>query len=172
MHKQFGQYSCARTKNRRSEVERPYFLDLKPLTSRASLRRSIRSFHALNYSLHIPRLFPFYDPEFTATRRAGRDKVQFFVRRQHQVVALTAPGHVIAKPASIGSFALFPLDWDIFIESGHHCLRGCILSELLIESKESVRSPPQRITRATWNGFQLVHPPSGKRLSRSFRIHL
>jgi hypothetical protein len=81
--------------------------------------RAIRSFHPLNYSLYISWLFPFYDTELPATRGAGRHKVQFLMRRQHQVVALAAPGHMVAKPASIGCFALFPLDRNVFIESGH-----------------------------------------------------
>jgi hypothetical protein len=35
------------------------------------------------------------------------------------MVAFAAPGNMVAKPASVGCFALFPLDRDIFIESGH-----------------------------------------------------
>jgi hypothetical protein len=41
------------------------------------------------------------------------------MRRQHQMVAFAAPGNMIAKPASVCRFTLFPLDWDVFIESGH-----------------------------------------------------
>lgn len=81
--------------------------------------RAIRSFHPLNYSLYVSRLFPFQHPELPATRRAGRDKVQFLMRRQHQMVAFTAPGHMVAKSTSVGRFPVFPLDRDIFIESGH-----------------------------------------------------
>jgi hypothetical protein len=80
---------------------------------------TIRSFHPLNYSLHVPWLFTFQHPEFSTTRGAGRDKVQFLMRRQHQMVAFAAPGHMVAESASIRRFALFPLDWDVFIESGH-----------------------------------------------------
>jgi hypothetical protein len=41
------------------------------------------------------------------------------MRSQHQVVTLAAPSNVIAKPASISHFTFFPLDRDVFIESGH-----------------------------------------------------
>jgi hypothetical protein len=84
----------------------------------------IRSFHPLNYSLYVARLFPFYHPEFSSTRRTRRDKVQFLMRRKHQMVAFTAPSHVIAEPASVGGFALSPLDRDVFIESRHRCPPG------------------------------------------------
>jgi hypothetical protein len=79
----------------------------------------IRSFYPFNYPLNVPWLFPFHHPEFSSARRTGRDKVQFFMRRQHQVVALASPSNVIAKPASISRFTLVPLNRDVFIESSH-----------------------------------------------------
>ena len=41
------------------------------------------------------------------------------MRRQHQVVALAAPGHMVAESASVGSLTVFPLDRYIFVKSGH-----------------------------------------------------
>jgi hypothetical protein len=83
-----------------------------------------RSFHALNHSFHVAWLFPFQHTKFSAARGAGRHKIQFFMRRQHQMVAFAAPGHMVAKSASVGHFAIFPLDRDVFIESGHSLLPG------------------------------------------------
>jgi hypothetical protein len=80
---------------------------------------SIRSFHAFNHSLYVPWLFPFHHPELSSARRAGRNKVQFLMRRQHQMVAFAAPGYMIAKSTPVGNLTVFPLDRYIFVKSGH-----------------------------------------------------
>src|SRR5689334_10724818 len=80
---------------------------------------AIWSFHTLNYSLHISRFFSFYDPELPAASGAWWHKVQFLMRRQHQMVAFAAPGYMITKSAPVGGLALFPLDRYIFVKSGH-----------------------------------------------------
>ena len=99
-------------------------------------RRPIWSFHPLNHSFHVAWLFAFQHSKLPAARGAGRHKIQFLMRRQHQMVAFAAPGHMIAESTSIRRFSVFPLDRDIFIESGHRCLRGCILFQPGVESKD------------------------------------
>ena len=123
--------------------------------------RPIRSFHAFNYSLHVPWFFPFYHPELSSARRAGRNKVQFLMRRQHQMVAFTAPGHMIAKPAPVGRFAFFPLDRDLFIESGHALPSGkAFYSRRLSNQKDLI------VVLATLSDFVSLAVPcsSGLRL--------
>jgi hypothetical protein len=110
--------------------------------------RAIWFFYPLNYSFHVPWLFPFQDAKFPVACGAGRDKVQFLMRRQHQMVAFAAPCHMIAKSASVRRFPFFPLDWDVFIESGHCCLRGCILCQQPVESKEPLKAASQRFPPA------------------------
>jgi len=78
-----------------------------------------RPFHSLDDFFDVPWLFTFEHPEFSATGRACGHKVEFLVRRKHQVVALAAPGHMIAKSPPVGGLALFPLDGYIFVKSGH-----------------------------------------------------
>ena len=95
-----------------------------PCTEKLCSGWAIWSFHSLNYSLHISRLLPFYDPEFSATRGAWRHKVQFLMRRQHQMVAFAAPGYMIAQAPPVGGLTLSPLDRDIFVESGHSLSSG------------------------------------------------
>jgi hypothetical protein len=101
----------------------------------------IRSFHAFNHSLHVTWLFPFYHPELSSARGAGRNKVQFLMRRQHQVVALAAPGYMVAESASVGSLTVSPLDRYIFVKSGHSLPPWqCILCQPAGESQENLRN--------------------------------
>ena len=111
---------CART-----ESIEPQSRKLERSTSPKSPKQEIASgwsiwpFHAFNHSLYVPGLFPFHHPELSSARRTGRNKIQFFVRGQHQMVALAAPSYMVAKSAPVGGLALFPLDRYIFVESGH-----------------------------------------------------
>ncbi len=118
-------------------LERPKKQQIQNPDAEVVSGRAIWSFYPLNYSFHVPRLFPFQHAKLPAARGAGRHKVQFLMRRQHQMVAFAAPGHMIAKPAPVRRFSLFPLDWDVFIESGHSLPSGQgILVQPRVESKE------------------------------------
>ncbi|MCU1221619.1 MAG: hypothetical protein JWN42_2816, partial [Candidatus Angelobacter sp.] len=104
-----------------------------------SLGWSVRSFRPLNHAFDVSWLLSFDDPELAAACWAGRYKIQLLMGRQHQMIAFTAPGNMVAEPAPIGSLTLFPLDRHIFVESGH---------SRPPEKHSSPASPPPQIRSA------------------------
>ena len=108
----------AKGRSRQENIEGQKVNEKMPTRER-QLGSPIRSFYPLNHPFHVPRFFAFEDPELSATRRAGGDKVEFLMRRQHQVVTFAAPGNMIAESTPVRDLAFFPLDRHIFIKFGH-----------------------------------------------------